>query len=188
VTAQAVNGGGQVAGWARLLPPETDEVPPPEPPFPTFGSHAYVWSEGAGFTLLRGFADDVPSEAVASDLNDRGDVVGSAIQPGAEAITAVAWPRGGAIVPLNGQDLNTSVALAVNGNGAAAGWTSTSSEGADRATVWNITLAAPLTARLAQPEAPVRERIRSSGTAACLKPGRLISRGRLADCVEDRSN
>jgi len=116
VTAQAVNSGGQVVGWARLLPPETDELPPPEPPFPTFGSHAYVWSEGTGFTLLPAFAGDVPSEAVASDLNDRGDVVGSAIQPGGEAITAVAWPRGGAIVPLNGQDLNPSVALAVNGN------------------------------------------------------------------------
>ena len=189
VTAQAVNSGGQVVGWARLLPPETDELPPPEPPFPTFGSHAYVWSEGAGFTLLPAFAGDVPSEAVASDLNDRGDVVGSAIQPGGEAITAVAWPRGGAIVPLNGQDLNPSVALAVNANGVAAGWTSTSSEGADRATVWNITLAAPLTARLGQPEAPVRERIRPrSGTAACLQRGNLITRGRLADCVEGRRN
>lgn len=189
VTAQAVNSGGQVAGWARLLPPETDEVPLPEPPFPTFGSHAYVWSEGAGFALLPGFAGDIPSEAVASDLNDRGDVVGSAIQPGGEAITAVAWPRGGAIVPLNGQDLNPSVALAVNGNGVAAGWTSTSSEGADRATVWNITLAAPVTARLAQPDTPVRERTRTrSGTAACLERENLISKARLADCVEGRSN
>ena len=189
VTAQAVNGGGQVAGWARLLPPETDEAPPPEPPFPTFGSYAYVWSEAAGFTLLPAFGADVPSEAIASDLNDRGDVVGSAIQPGEEAITAVAWPRSGAIVPLNGGDQNPSVALAVSGNGVAVGWTSTSGDGADRATVWNIDLAAPATARLVRPDASVRPRVPSrSGTAACLERDRRLSKTRLADCVEGRSS
>jgi probable HAF family extracellular repeat protein len=189
VTAQGVNGGGQVAGWARLLPPETDPTPPPEPPFPTFGSHAYVWSDAAGFTLLAAFGTDVPSEAIASDLNDRGDVVGSAIQPGEEAITAVAWPRSGAIVPLNGGDLNPSVALAVNSNGVAVGWTSTSGDGADRATVWNIALAAPATARLVRPNASVRPRVPPrSGTAACLERERLLSKARLADCVEGRSS
>jgi probable HAF family extracellular repeat protein len=188
VTAQGVNGAGQVAGWARLLQPESDVVPPPEPPFPTFGSHAYVWSEAAGFTLLPAFPGDVPSEAVASDLNDRGDVVGSAIRPGRDEINAVAWPRGSAIVPLNGSDPNPSVALAVNRNGVAAGWTSTSAEGADRATVWNIDLAAPLTARVARPERPtLRGRIAPrSGTAACLRRRDLVSKAQLADCVEGR--
>jgi probable HAF family extracellular repeat protein len=191
VTAQGVNGSGQVAGWVRLLPPDGAEPPPPEPPFSSFGSHAFTWTEATGFTLLPGFPGDVPSDAVASDLNDRGDVVGSATPPQGDAINAVAWRRGGAIAPLNGSDLNSSVALAVNDAGVAVGWTSTGGEGPDRATVWNIELAAPLTARVGRTTGPVL-RVRSrpwSGAAACLQdPAHLVSKARLADCIAGKSH
>jgi uncharacterized membrane protein len=187
-----VNGDGRVAGWARLLPPEDDADAPPDPPFASFGSYGYVWSEGSGFTLLAGFPGESQSEAVASDLNDRGDVVGSAVPPGGENINAVAWPRGGAVVALNGADVNPSVALAVNNTGIAVGWTSTSAEGADRATVWNIEQAAPLTARMAGRPAAERSgasRSATSRAAGCLqRRDRLVTRTRLAECLEGRTN
>jgi probable HAF family extracellular repeat protein len=191
VTAVGVNGLGQVAGWAELFPPETDAVSAPEPPFPTFGSHGYVWTEAGGFTLLPGFGGDDPSGAMALDLNERGDVVGSATPPQGDNINAVAWPRGGAIVPLNGSDLNTSVAFAVNSTGLAVGWSSTGGEEANRATVWNIDLASPLTAQIARPGgrayAPGRVRTQSRG-AGCLERGAVISKLHLAECLEGRTN
>jgi probable HAF family extracellular repeat protein len=192
VTAQGVNGDGRVAGWARLLPPEDDADAPPDSPFASFGSYGYVWSEGSGFTLLAGFPGESQSEAVASDLNDRGDVVGSAVPPGGENINAVAWPRGRAVVALNGADVNPSVALAVNNTGIAVGWTSTSAEGADRATVWNIEQAAPLTARMAGRPAAERSGGLPSATsraAGCLqRRDRLVTRTLLAECLEGRTN
>jgi probable HAF family extracellular repeat protein len=192
VTAQGVSGTGAVVGWSRLLLGDDPEVPP-EPPFPNFGSHAYVWSEAGGFALLPEFAGGGPSEAVGNDLNDRGDVVGSATPPEESAITAVAWPRGGAIVRLNTADPNPSVALAVNNTGIAVGWTSTDGgAGTNRATVWNLEQAVPAVARAVPKVTPrrgARTAVRTyTGAAQCLQlRTRLVTKAALADCFEGRS-
>jgi uncharacterized membrane protein len=188
VTAQGVNGAGAIVGWARLSPSEEDASQPPPPPFPTFGSHAYFWSETAGFALLPGFPGESQSEAVGSDLNDRRDVVGSAIPPAGDAINAVAWPRGGAIVSLNGADVNPSVALAVNNAGIAAGWTSADGESMNRATVWNLERATPITARIGGGIVrPGRAAGLMRGAARCLEPSaRIVSKAMLAECFEGR--
>jgi uncharacterized membrane protein len=112
-------------------------------------------------------------------------VVGSAAEPESNVIEAVAWPRGGAIVSLNGADVNTSVALAVNAEGIAVGWTSTDEEeGTNRATVWNIDKATQATARISsrlgqpgRPQASMRE------AASCLQR-RMPTKTRLVECVE----
>jgi probable HAF family extracellular repeat protein len=188
--AQGVSGDGRVVGWARLLAGEDDAGP--VAPFPSLGSYAYVWSDASGFTLLPGFGGESESDAVGDDVNDRGDVVGSATPPGGSAINAVAWPRGGAIVRLNGSDVNSSVALAVNNAGIAVGWTSTAEGGTtNRATVWNIERATPVTARITAPISPrTRPRVAelpARGAARCLQlRTKIVSKARLAECIEGR--
>jgi probable HAF family extracellular repeat protein len=192
VTAQGINRDGRVVGWARLLSSGEDDDAPVEP-FPTFGSYAYVWSDASGFTLLPGFGGESESDAVGDDVNDRGDVVGSATPPGASAIKAVAWPRGGAIVDLNGSDANPSVALAVSNTGIAAGWTSTDGGvGTNRATVWNLDRTTAVTTRI-KGATPQRGRTRlavtpTRGAAQCLRlRTRIVSKTGLADCFEGRA-
>lgn len=192
VAAQGVNGDGRVVGWARLLPNEEDAAAVPSEPFPTFGSYGYVWSDGSGFTLLPAFNRESPADAVGYDLNLRGDAVGSATPPEQSSIKAVAWPRGGAIVDLNGSDVNPSVALAVNSAGIAAGWTSLASEGStNRATVWNTEKATAITARAgghrAQTGRAAPAALPMRGAAGCLPPRtRIVSKLKLAECFEGR--
>ncbi len=79
VAALGVNGQDQVVGWSRLVADEA--APNPIDPFPSLGSHAYVWNAASGFTLLPVFDAEAESDAVGRALNDRGDVVGSAAAP-----------------------------------------------------------------------------------------------------------
>jgi probable HAF family extracellular repeat protein len=192
VTAEGVNEIGNVVGWTQIFPREDDPSLGPEEPFPTFGTHAYVWSEASGFTLLPGFAGESESDAVSSDLNDDGDVVGSARPPGADAINAVAWPRGGAIAVLNGSDLNPSAALAINNTRIAVGSTSIDGVRTDRATVWNLEQLTPLTARITRRGVHTgrvgQVATARRGAAACLeRRDRLVSKSKLADCFEGRT-
>lgn len=190
ITALGVNEEGRVVGWTRLLADAEGEAPGLVEPFPTFGSYAYIWSDASGFRLLPVFNPELEGDAVGEDLNDRGDVVGSAFAPSASAIQAAAWTRGGAIVNLNGADVNPSVALAVNNTGIAVGWTSLDGgEGTNRATVWNIDRATPVTAsisgRMAPAERPVLAKRPVRGAAKCLHlRTRFVTKAKLAACFE----
>jgi probable HAF family extracellular repeat protein len=188
VNALAVKNDGRVVGWTQLLAQQEEDPVTPVPPFPSSGTYAYVWNSASGFTLLDAFEGEFESDAIGQDVNDRGDAVGSATPPGSDAIKAVAWPRGGAITELNPADGNTSTALAVNNAGLAVGWTATGA--ANRATVWNLDQLTPATARIAgraarsvparQADAPLR------GAARCLQL-RLVSKTKLAECIEGRT-
>jgi probable HAF family extracellular repeat protein len=186
LTALGINGDGAIVGWTRLAADEGGAQP--SAPFPGVGTFPYVWRAASGFTLLPVFETPSESNAVADDVNGRGDVVGSAVTPDG-TIQAAAWPRGGPIVNLNDTDANPSVALAVNSTGVAVGWTSTDGgEGTNRGTVWNLDQASAVVAREGRAPGTTRPALStrvSTGAQACLRRRDvLVSKAKLAACFE----
>jgi probable HAF family extracellular repeat protein len=183
VAAAAVNAQGAVVGSTTL---EDLGTGPPGPPFPSFRNQPFIWREGSGFTLLPVFGAGDDASGSAEDINDASDVVGAAFVASSGTLQAVAWPEAGGIVSLNGPDVSTSFALAVNNGRIAAGYT-TLPNGDARGTVWNLAQAPAAVAsqRLQRQDRSGLGRASDLGAVACLwRRTALSTKTKLFACLE----
>jgi hypothetical protein len=174
VTGAALNDFGVLVGWTWL----TRNAGPVQP---------YKWTEKTGFTLLPSFS--ASTYGYATSVNVMGTAVGASTDPQFSAIQAAAWPQAGGIVKLSPDDPNPSVAVAINGSGIVAGWSSLGT--ATHATVWMLgpgrgASTAIVTSR---PRVPSFAAAMQSGPVGCLTDSRaLVSKQLLLDCIVSRDN
>jgi probable HAF family extracellular repeat protein len=143
------------------------------------GISAYRWDAKTGFTFLPHYASDGWTYGYATGVNTPGSVVGADREPVSGSIVATMWPVAGGMVRLTPEDPNPSVAIAINDQGAIAGWAAVSS-GGNHAMIWS-----PVSnsSRAIQSAVAPMRRI-STASAPCLSGGRAItSRQALFACV-----
>jgi probable HAF family extracellular repeat protein len=165
VTGLALNEKGTVAGWTTLG---------------TSSSTPYRWTLGTGFTLLKNYSTASSGYGYATAVNSKGTVVGADFDPSSGSIVASKWLSDGAITKLSPDDPNPSVAVAINSQGAIAGWAAVSN-GINHAVLWQPSSLSSLAA-VREPASP-QVRV-STASAPCLaNPRSIASRQALFSCV-----
>jgi probable HAF family extracellular repeat protein len=142
------------------------------------GATPFRWTAGAGFTVLPQYASAGAGYGYATAVNSAGTIVGADFDPVSNSIVATAWAAAGGIVRLSPQDVNASVAIAVNNAGTIAGW-SAIAEGVNHAVIWRPATQASRVDVRALASARV-----STSSSKCLADARAItSRAALFACV-----
>jgi probable HAF family extracellular repeat protein len=166
VTGLALNATGTVAGWVTSGT--------------TSGTIPYRWVTGAGFKLLANYATGNSAYGYATAVSSSDIVVGAAFDPASGSIVASTWLANGKIVKLSPDDLNPSVAVAINDPGTIAGWAAVSN-GVNHAVIWKPSSQSSSVAMRAPTSVNVRI---STASAPCLAdPRSITSRAALFTCV-----
>jgi probable HAF family extracellular repeat protein len=166
VTGLALNETGTVAGWITSGTAS--------------GATPYRWAPGTGFTILANYSSESSRYGYGTAVSSNGTVVGADFDPASGSIVASKWLGNGAIVKLSPDDPNPSVAVAINSQGAIAGWAAVSS-GVNHAVIWQPSSQASRMDMRAPNSAPARV---STASAPCLANARsIVSRQALFACV-----
>jgi probable HAF family extracellular repeat protein len=159
------------------------------------GYRAYMWTPSKGYVILAHFPSPV-SETFpfdyAESVNGRGVVVGASYSRQHDAIQAALWTSPNAIVNLNGDEPNSSVAMAINDRGIVAGWTSLNDvTGISHATVWSPGAARGSTQTASAPppagQPPLLHVLRATPGSCLSETASLRTRLGLARCVLERT-
>jgi probable HAF family extracellular repeat protein len=143
------------------------------------GTTAYRWDHTTGFTLLPN--KSTSRYGYATGVNASGTVVGASLDPASGSIVATEWSTDGGIAKLSPNDVNPSIAVAINSVGTIAGWAATSN-GVNHAVIWKVSSSAART-NLSAPVA-VAARV-STVSSHCLADAQSItSRAALYACVQ----
>ncbi|HEY0527502.1 MAG TPA: hypothetical protein VGD02_01635 [Gemmatimonadaceae bacterium] len=165
VTGLGLNDGALVVGWFSSAP--------------AYNATAYRWSATAGFSALAHYADDASRYGYAAAVNRSGIAVGGEYHPAAAAIVASTWSAAGAIERLSPEDRNPSVAVAVNDQGAIAGWAVAGS--ANHAVLWQRSSSGQRVALSASSSSA--KRVSPQSTTCLANVASLTSKQSLFSCV-----
>ncbi|HEV7594180.1 MAG TPA: hypothetical protein VGO33_04210 [Gemmatimonadaceae bacterium] len=165
VAGLGLNETGSVVGWIT---------------YGTTSATPYRWAPGTGFTTLANYSSGNSRYGYGTAVSSNGTVVGADFDPASGSIVASKWLANGAIVKLSPDDANPSVAVAINSQGAIAGWAAVSS-GVNHAVIWQPSSQSSRMDVRAPNSAQARV---STASAPCLANARsIVSRQALFACV-----